>query len=80
MSANGLKAYPNPLNEQNLVIKTNFDGISTITISDITGKQAYAKVTAENETNVPRSVFYSGTYIISVTNDAVAQNIKLVVR
>lgn len=76
---NGFKIYPNPVNNGEFYISTVSNGLKSVQIFDMLGKQVYSKDNSPNE-KIKTSNLRTGIYILKVTeNDKIATT-KLVIK
>lgn len=73
-----LSIYPNPINNGAFYISTQSNGIKSVQIFDVLGKQVYAKKIEANE-SVKVSNLGKGTYIVKVKENGKIATRKLVV-
>ena len=76
----GLSVYPNPANSNvaNIVITSKTSGIKHVTIFNAIGKQVKAKTQIDNTMSI--SGLNTGVYILKITQNAVTETRKLIVR
>lgn len=70
-----ISAYPNPTNG---LININATENSTIKIFDINGKLVFSEIASNNTTLINMTHFENGVYILSVENNGIAKNKKIV--
>jgi outer membrane protein assembly factor BamB len=76
---NGFKIYPNPVNNGEFYISTLSNGIKSVKIFDLLGKQVYSKNIEANEI-IKTSNLRSGIYILKVEEDDKIATSKLVIK
>ncbi|WP_203256889.1 outer membrane protein assembly factor BamB family protein [Hyunsoonleella ulvae] len=76
---NGFTVYPNPVNNGEFYVSTDSNGIKSIQIFDMLGKQVYAKSIEANEM-IKTSNLRAGVYILKVNEDAKVATSKLVIK
>lgn len=74
----GLKMFPNPLTGNVLNITSDANGVKTVAIYDVLGKQVVNTVTANGTVNV--SGLNAGIYIVKITEEGKTATRKLVVK
>ena len=70
-----ISAYPNPTNG---LININATENSTIKLFDINGKLVFSEIASNNTTLINITHFENGVYILSVENNGIAKNKKIV--
>ncbi|MFL1013348.1 outer membrane protein assembly factor BamB family protein [Flavisericum labens] len=78
-SINGFTVYPNPVNNGEFYVSTASNGIKSIQIFDMLGKQVYTKSIEANEM-IKTSNLRAGVYILKVNEDAKVATSKLVIK
>ncbi|KGO80968.1 hypothetical protein Q762_10005 [Flavobacterium cauense R2A-7] len=73
----GLNIYPNPANDF-LHITTSANGVKTVTIYDVVGKQVLNTTTANEVINV--SSLNAGIYMVKITEEGKTATRKLVIK
>lgn len=73
----GLNVYPNPANDF-LHITTSANGVKTVTIYDVVGKQVLNTTTANEAINV--SSLNAGIYMVKITEEGKTATRKLVIK
>ncbi|SEP95610.1 Por secretion system C-terminal sorting domain-containing protein [Hyunsoonleella jejuensis] len=77
----GLSVYPNPANGNTSTIyitSNNRNALKKVAIYNVLGKQIKATVTTRKELDI--SSLNSGVYILKITENAVSETRKLVIR
>lgn len=74
----GLKIYPNPVSNGTLFIETAANGIKTVTVFDVLGKQVLNSTTADSSINV--SSLHTGVYIVTITEEGKTASSKLIIK
>ena len=74
----GLNIYPNPVSNGTLFIETAANGIKTVTVYDVLGKQVLNSTTADNSINV--SSLHTGVYIVTITEEGKTASSKLIIK
>ena len=74
----GFKVYPNPVKNGEFSISTQSNGVKSVQIFDVLGKQVYSKKIEANE-NIKTSNLGTGIYILSVQENGKTDTRKLII-
>ena len=75
----GFKVYPNPVNNGEFYIETLSNGVKSVQIFDMLGKEVYSKNIEANEI-IKTSNLRAGIYILKVAEDDKLATTKMVIK
>ncbi|MBC3757008.1 T9SS type A sorting domain-containing protein [Hyunsoonleella sp. SJ7] len=80
LSIEGLSVFPNPVNmgKSTIYIDTKQNALKSVAVFNVLGKQILAPVITRKELDI--STLSSGVYILKITENAVTETRKLVIR
>ena len=78
-SINGFTVYPNPVNNGEFYVSTASNGVKSIQIFDMLGKEVYSKNIEANE-KIKTSNLRAGVYILKVEENDKLATTKLVIK